>query len=209
MSDLIDRQAAIDAIKAYLNFADWKPSLKEILEMAVNDVADMLGRLPSAQPEHLVKESGNLVNGLVNDCISRQDVIRWIKIECNPYGSPTLDFESGKKVIAYLERMPTIEAQPEQIARDIVTIIENEKDMRVISKNAEHTETHSCDYQHTETHDLVSRDAVIKDYARLGYQISTFDNCNDCGNKKDCPYTPKPGAMVRWNCPLWKSEVKE
>ena len=49
----------------------------------------------------------------------------------------------------------------------------------------------------------------ICDYARLGYQISTFDNCNDCGNKKDCPYTPKPGAMVRWNCPLWKSEVKE
>lgn len=51
MSDLIDRAAAIDAIKAYLNFADWKPSVKEILEMAVNDVADMLERLPSAQSE--------------------------------------------------------------------------------------------------------------------------------------------------------------
>ena len=45
--------------------------------------------------------------------IYADDVIRWIKIECNPYGKPTLDFESGKKVIEYLERMPS--AQPEII----------------------------------------------------------------------------------------------
>ena len=46
-------------------------------------------------------------------------------------------------------------AQPEQIARDIATIIENEKDMRVILKNAEHTETHECVYRHTVTHDWI------------------------------------------------------
>ena len=51
MSDLISRQAAIDAIKAYLTFADWKPSVQRILEMSVNDITDMLERLPSAQPE--------------------------------------------------------------------------------------------------------------------------------------------------------------
>ena len=45
------------------------------------------------------------------DCISRQDAIRWIKTECNPYGKPTLDFESGKRVMKHLEQMPP--AQPE------------------------------------------------------------------------------------------------
>ena len=46
----------------------------------------------------------------MNDLISRQAAIRWVKTECNPYGKPTLDFESGKKVIEHLEQMPS--AQP-------------------------------------------------------------------------------------------------
>ena len=43
------------------------------------------------------------------DLISREDAIRWVKTECNPYGKPTLDFESGKKVIEHLEQMPSAE----------------------------------------------------------------------------------------------------
>lgn len=46
-----------------------------------------------------------------NDAISRQAAIRWVKTECNPYGKPTLDFESGKKVIEHLEQMPAAEPQ--------------------------------------------------------------------------------------------------
>ena len=42
-----------------------------------------------------------------DDLISRQAAIRWVKTECNPYGKPTLDFESGKKVIEHLEQMPS------------------------------------------------------------------------------------------------------
>lgn len=42
------------------------------------------------------------------DAVSRKDAIRWIKTECNPYGKPTLDFESGKKVIEHLERMSAV-----------------------------------------------------------------------------------------------------
>ena len=61
---------------------------------------------------NLVNESGDLVNDLVNDTISRQAAIRWVKTECNPYGKPTLDFDSGKKVIEHLEQMPS--AQPER-----------------------------------------------------------------------------------------------
>ena len=48
----------------------------------------------------------------MSDLISRQAAIRWVKTECNPYGNPTLDFESGKKVIKHLEQMPS--AQPER-----------------------------------------------------------------------------------------------
>ena len=48
----------------------------------------------------------------MDDLISRAAAIRWVKTECNPYGNPTLDFESGKKVIEHLEQMPF--AQPEQ-----------------------------------------------------------------------------------------------
>lgn len=43
----------------------------------------------------------------MSDYIERQKAIRWVQTECNSYGKPTLDFESGKKVIEYLERMPS------------------------------------------------------------------------------------------------------
>jgi len=36
-----------------------------------------------------------------------------VKTECNPYGKPTLDFESGKKVLSMIDRMPTIEPRCE------------------------------------------------------------------------------------------------
>ena len=47
----------------------------------------------------------------MDDMISRRAAIRWVKTESNPYGKPTLDYESGKKVIEHLEAMPS--AQPE------------------------------------------------------------------------------------------------
>lgn len=41
----------------------------------------------------------------MGDLISRQNAIRWVKTECNPYGKPSLDYESGVKVINHLENM--------------------------------------------------------------------------------------------------------
>ena len=49
------------------------------------------------------------------DTIYREDAIRWVKTECNPYGKPTLDFESGKKVIEHLEHMPSADRPQEWI----------------------------------------------------------------------------------------------
>ena len=48
----------------------------------------------------------------MNDYIDRQAAIRWIKTECNPYGKPTIDYESGVKVIDHIETMPSAEVEP-------------------------------------------------------------------------------------------------
>lgn len=50
----------------------------------------------------------------MDELISRQAAIRWVKTECNPYGKPTLDFESGKKVIEHLEQMPSAQPEPKR-----------------------------------------------------------------------------------------------
>ena len=43
----------------------------------------------------------------MSDLISRADAIRWVKTECNQYGKPTLDYDSGLKVIEHLKKMPS------------------------------------------------------------------------------------------------------
>lgn len=74
--DLISRKAAIDAIedhmKAYTSKMDG-------YNMARRRMKELIEVLPSAQPEHLVKEYGDLVKDLVNDCISRKDAINVVK----------------------------------------------------------------------------------------------------------------------------------
>ena len=74
-------------------------------EQALTEIKDML---ESAQLEERTEKR---TETHACDCISRKDAIRWIKTECNPYGKPTLDFESGKRVMKHLEQMPP--AQPE------------------------------------------------------------------------------------------------
>lgn len=56
--------------------------------------------------------------------------------------------------------------------------------------------------------DLIRLLYSVLDYARLGYSISTCDNCNNC-HQENCEYKPKLGQMVRWRCPLWKGEADE
>lgn len=58
----------------------------------------------------------------MDDLISRSKAIRWVKAECNPYGQPTLDYESGIKVIEHLERMPS--AQPDSRLTEIADLVE-------------------------------------------------------------------------------------
>ena len=47
---------------------------------------------------------------MMDELIYRQDAIRWVKTNCNPYGKPTLDYDSGIKVINHLEKMTSVDA---------------------------------------------------------------------------------------------------
>lgn len=83
-------------------------------------VINIISEMPPIEPKpdrdmiHLQKEQAYLA-GFADgqrcsitdeDCISKQAVIKWVKTECNPYGNPTLDYESGIKIINYLKNMP-------------------------------------------------------------------------------------------------------
>lgn len=37
--------------------------------------------------------------------------------------------------------------------------------------------------------------------------IEKMPSCNDCGIKFRCAYCPNVGQPVRYNCPLWVSDV--
>ena len=39
-------------------------------------------------------------------------------------------------------------------------------------------------------------------YARVAAQ----GDCNDCGKARSCRYVPRPGSIVRINCPLWRAK---
>ena len=37
-------------------------------------------------------------------------------------------------------------------------------------------------------------------------QVAAQNDCNDCGKAKTCPHVPRPGSIVRINCPLWRAK---
>ena len=52
----------------------------------------------------------------------------------------------------------------------------------------------------------ISNVAYILDSLRALRNIYETGDCNICASKKDCEYVPKPGQMVRYNCPFYKAE---
>ena len=136
-SDTISRKAAIDAILAVTGNSSVRELYEHVQEHGLSDMwsggvnaaIDIIIAVPPVQPDS--KETSSTHKAL--DTISRQAAIRWVKTECNPYGKPTLDFESGKKVIEHLKQMPS--AQPEK-------------------RTDKCTETHACD--------LISRQWLMK-----------------------------------------------
>lgn len=44
--------------------------------------------------------------------INGDALYRKVKRECNPYGKPTIDFESGNRVLDLIDSQPTIQPEP-------------------------------------------------------------------------------------------------
>ena len=109
MSDLISRA---DAIEAVLTYFIPRSHTGERGEHEEDFVRTIFKALPSAEltlqtPQTYGKSINPSNAEVVEDLISRADAIRWVKTECNPYGKPTLDYDSCLKVIEHLKKMPS------------------------------------------------------------------------------------------------------
>jgi hypothetical protein len=38
-------------------------------------------------------------------------------------------------------------------------------------------------------------------------QVAAQSDCNDCGKARTCADRPRPGGIVRINCPLWRPRI--
>jgi hypothetical protein len=56
--------------------------------------------------------------------------------------------------------------------------------------------------------ETISDVGYILDALVLLRNIMDAGDCNVCAHK-DCEYVPKPGQMVRYNCPFYKAEEEE
>lgn len=123
MEDLISRKVAIDEIKALY---EWHDTVTE------DRTIDHLKRLPPAQPETHDKRTETHAC----DLISRQEAIEAHYEYCNKHPDASFPVWSLK----ILEDLPPAQPEPTQVARDIATILENEKDMRVIADISEYSD---------------------------------------------------------------------
>ena len=62
--------------------------------------------------------------------------------------------------------------------------------------------------KYMENRDIAGILYKLADIVRAYDEIMSLHDCNDC-EKKNCPYKPKPGQMVRFNCPLWEIGEEE
>lgn len=53
--------------------------------------------------------------------------------------------------------------------------------------------------------DTIDSISYIRDALMAYRNIINSGSCNECGRKK-CEYAPKPGHLVRYNCPFFRRE---
>lgn len=116
--DLIRRQTAITAIqKAYADTEGGADRCAVWKNVGLTNALHIMQDLPSAQPEHLVNESGNLVKGLVNDCISRQAAIDAVKQHMNNVSGGNDEYYiAHRHIIELLRIVPSV--QPQRMSDD-------------------------------------------------------------------------------------------
>ena len=165
--DEMDKQTAIDLLDNLLGMVEdnHDSDYDTAIKMGIDAIKEktQLSKEDATKDATLQQDMSGNMSGTQNplDCISRQAAIdeidEWIKaFRENGHKESAADaclIQDG------IIQLPS--AQPEQIARDIATIIENEQDMRVLLKNTERTEKH----------DLVSRRAAIKTAKNVAYYV--------------------------------------
>lgn len=57
--------------------------------------------------------------------------------------------------------------------------------------------------------DAISNVAYILDSLMALRNIYNSGSCNDCGITSGCQCKPKPGQMVRYNCPFYEKKGAE
>ena len=74
----------------------------------------------------------------------------WVRRECNPYGNPTIDFESGNRMLDMIKRS--------QIAFDKEKVIEELKEMATHSASCKN----QCEFGSTEYFDYMGAEVAYK-----------------------------------------------
>lgn len=57
--------------------------------------------------------------------------------------------------------------------------------------------------------DRISDVAYILDTLMAYRNIITSGDCNRCEKKMTCEYVPKPGQLVRYNCPFYEGDEQK
>lgn len=158
MSDLISRQAAISAICNACGKIDC-------------DKMDKCEKL-QLQPANCSEFPNN------SDTISRQAAIDALRT-C--YDTETITMDNGDEYINYgdavgeIEQLPSTQPEPQQVAKDIARIVENEQDMRVIAQP-----------ERIKGHWIKISPANIYECSECGKSVMTsdicaYDFCHGCG----------------------------
>ena len=53
-----------------------------------------------------------------------------------------------------------------------------------------------------------AKEDICKGCAYKSYysRVAAQSDCNDCGKARSCEHRPRPGGIVRINCPLWRAK---
>ena len=57
--------------------------------------------------------------------------------------------------------------------------------------------------------EMIASVAYLLDTLRAYRNIIESGDCNRCGVSKECKYKPKPGQLVRYNCPFYERKDGE
>lgn len=106
MADLIDRQAAIEAIERELSLVERPITVTIWFDFGLRKAQDILSKLPSAEPTQ--KKYSNSLDAL--DCVSRQAAIEAIRASTKKYtGFMKMEMYTDDDAVEAIINLPSVE----------------------------------------------------------------------------------------------------